>query len=260
MEESVRNKLQAITITDFAALNHIKNSKGTSNHRENRPLFAIALKYEGETEYITDKGRFHSSKTSPVLLPKGISYEWRCIEGGRCYIVEFDADAELDVPVAFPLSDADAEKLLKLIQRLCFDRRTEAPLRRIDGIKNIYDMLLILLGSSKSYIPSDKYSLIKPAVEYIHLHYTESIGISDLEGLISISIVYFRKLFKSFFGLSPIEYIQKLRIDEAKRMLRSDYGTISDIALSLGYPNMYYFSRVFKSIEGISPSKYKNML
>lgn len=58
--------------------------------------------------------------------------------------------------------------------------------------------------------------------------------------------------------MSPINYIHKLRINKAKEMLASDFASISSVALSLGYANIYDFSRVFKKHAGTSPTKYRN--
>ena len=58
-------------------------------------------------------------------------------------------------------------------------------------------------------------------------------------------------------GISPIAYTKQLRIEKAKEMLKSDYGTLFDIALSLGYSSLYDFSRDFKKYAGVAPSKYK---
>jgi len=57
-------------------------------------------------------------------------------------------------------------------------------------------------------------------------------------------------------GVSPITYAKQLRIEKAKEMLKSDYGTLSDIAQSLGYSSLYDFSRDFKKHTGVAPSKY----
>jgi YesN/AraC family two-component response regulator len=51
-------------------------------------------------------------------------------------------------------------------------------------------------------------------------------------------------------------YVKKLKIKKAKEMLESDFGSISDIAHSLGYSNIYDFSRDFKKQVGVSPTKY----
>lgn len=68
--------------------------------------------------------------------------------------------------------------------------------------------------------------------------------------------MYFRKLFTEVMGISPIAYINDIKIKKAKEMLKSDYGSITDIAHSLGYLDIYDFSRAFKKHTGIPPSKY----
>lgn len=68
--------------------------------------------------------------------------------------------------------------------------------------------------------------------------------------------VYFRKLFCEIYGTSPIKYVNNLRIKKAKEALGSDYSSISDIALMLGFNNIYEFSRAFKAHTGSSPTEY----
>lgn len=71
-----------------------------------------------------------------------------------------------------------------------------------------------------------------------------------------LSTAYFRKLFVEVMGTTPLDYLHKIRIKKAKEMLKSDYGSITDIAHSLGYLNIYGFSRDFKKYTGVPPSKY----
>jgi len=74
----------------------------------------------------------------------------------------------------------------------------------------------------------------------------------------SYSDSYFRKLFKSFTGSAPLDYLHHLRIELAKRQLQQYHGIVSikAIALGCGFNDPYYFSRVFKKHEGISPQGY----
>ena len=75
-----------------------------------------------------------------------------------------------------------------------------------------------------------------------------------------LSVVYFRKLFKDIMGISPIKYVQLFKIKKAKEMLISDYSSIGNIALMLGFSNIYDFSRTFKTHTGISPKKYVKLM
>ena len=128
----------------------------------------------------------------------------------------------------------------------------------LESIRDTYSILLTLAQEEpKQYLPTKKQQKIAPAIEYISAHYNESITNDKLAEITGLSNVYFRKLFADIVGTSPITYVHKLRIEKAKEMLKSDYGTISDIAQSLGYPNLYDFSRDFKKHTGVSPSMYK---
>jgi YesN/AraC family two-component response regulator len=63
-------------------------------------------------------------------------------------------------------------------------------------------------------------------------------------------------LFKKETGSTVIDFINKHRIDEAKRLLLVGAGDLRDIALRVGFEDVNYFSRVFKKYEGVAPSKF----
>ena len=118
-------------------------------------------------------------------------------------------------------------------------------------------MLLLLLGTQRrSYADTNQRKKIAPALDYISKNYNAAIKNEALAALCGISTVYFRKLFLRITGTSPITYVHNLRIAKAKKMLQSDYDTLGEIALSLGYPDIYTFSKAFKRQTGLSPTQY----
>lgn len=70
---------------------------------------------------------------------------------------------------------------------------------------------------------------------------------------------YFSRKFKKVFGRSYTDYINILRIDKAKRLLRDRSLSLKDIAEQLEFGSEYYFNRVFKEYAGIAPSRYRKM-
>ena len=65
------------------------------------------------------------------------------------------------------------------------------------------------------------------------------------------------KSFKRIMGISLVDYINTMKTEKAKEMMDREPGMrIADIALALGFHNIYYFSKVFRKIEGISPTEY----
>ena len=87
------------------------------------------------------------------------------------------------------------------------------------------------------YLPNDKYAIIKPAVERIHREYTKGlINISELSDMCGITPEYFRKIFKAYCGVSPLKYINALKITHAKELLDSGMYSVTEAALRSGIP------------------------
>ena len=151
------------------------------------------------------------------------------------------------------------EKLQKMIRELEYKRNLKKPLAEMESIRDVYSVLLAILRTdAEKYVPGDRRQKITPAIEYISRHYFENITNDTLASLVGVSNVYFRKMFTAAMGVPPMTYARRIRIEKAKEMLKSDYGTLSDIAQSLGYANLYDFSRDFKKHTGVPPSKYQD--
>lgn len=74
---------------------------------------------------------------------------------------------------------------------------------------------------------------------------------------LGVSTYYLSRLFKKQTGVNFIDYLTKVRIDYAKKMLEESKGTIREIGFESGYPDPNYFSRLFKKRVGMTPSVYK---
>ena len=104
---------------------------------------------------------------------------------------------------------------------------------------------------------SENSLLLKNAVRYLEEHYTENFKMSFLAEKFNLSESHFRKLFKGFTGLSPVEYRNGLRIEHAKELLNQSTVSVAEVARAVGIEDPFYFSRIFKESEGISPLRYK---
>jgi AraC-like DNA-binding protein len=96
------------------------------------------------------------------------------------------------------------------------------------------------------------------SIEYMNTHYTENINVQDVAAYISVHRAYFSKVFAEQTGTTPIQYLQKLRMERAVQLLRRTLHSITEIAMSLGYPDLYSFTRAFSKYYGISPSKLRD--
>ena len=103
---------------------------------------------------------------------------------------------------------------------------------------------------------TEETDMIGVVKHYIMEHYKEDIDRNHVAAVAYITPNYLSKRFRAEMGMSLREYINHLRIEEAKRLLLSTNATISEVASAVGYDNISYFSTVFKKICGMSPVEW----
>lgn len=99
--------------------------------------------------------------------------------------------------------------------------------------------------------------LLSDALSYIREHYNGSLSLESVSQKVFISPFYLSHLFKEELGITFLEYITKIRIKEAKILLKDPKLSIVAISSEVGYDDPSYFSKVFKKNTGISPNQYR---
>ena len=251
------NSALPITVTRVVATVRLYNNiSENAVHRQSRNRWAVALKSSGATYYTAGGKDILSDRFHPVILPKGSSYSWKCTEPGECLLIEFEALQTQTTISAFSLSNAgffvrDFYKIQQLLAE-------GTPESQLEATYKLYGILLRLFrGHPKEHVSQGKRQLLKPAVDYMGEHFRDHrITNSSLAACCGISTVYFRKCFEETYGISPIRYLHDYRMQKAKQILASDYGSIGQVAEDVGYSNLYHFSKMFRQYTGLSPSQY----
>lgn len=247
--------LSDLTIKKVHSISTMYSEKGAGSKRTNRPVWALVIKYEGETMYFFNGKECISNINNIAVLPKGCNYSWCCTKAGHFSVIEFECEKTYQDIFSFNVKNG--ESYLNIIKKMEINRTLKKPAYMLDELRDLYGLISLLLKSTvQKYIPSVKEKKILPAIEYIAENYNKHIRNDELASITGMSTVYFRKLFKEVTGTSPIRYIQSVKMKKAKEMLKSDYPGMSDIAVSLGYNNIYEFSREFKKAVGKPPLKY----
>ncbi len=99
--------------------------------------------------------------------------------------------------------------------------------------------------------------LLFDALHWIHAHYLEKISLDHIARHYAISKSYFSTLFNRTLGKNLNEYVNTLRIQEAKRLLRKTRLPVSSIAAETGFETLPHFSGVFRKLAGISPKAFR---
>lgn len=126
---------------------------------------------------------------------------------------------------------------------------------------NLFDLMagakLTELFSAISRNLNCKNRFLTESCEYIHKHYDQNISVPFLAAIEHISVSNYRLTFKKAFGVSPIEYITKLRINAICHYLINTDASISEIAAKVGYKDPLYLSRIFRKKIGVSATEYR---
>ncbi len=95
------------------------------------------------------------------------------------------------------------------------------------------------------------------SLRYIREHYDENISVSQLAKLENYNLSYYNEWFKHQTGVSPGQYIRKVRMEKAKELLLTTQYTMLEIALQVGYQNPAAFTRAFAQTVGQPPVSYR---
>lgn len=101
---------------------------------------------------------------------------------------------------------------------------------------------------------------IHECMNYMELHASEGISVQQVADFAGVHRSYFTHVFTSQAGMPPMKYIQKIRMEKARQLLTDTNATVTEIALSLGYPNLYTFTRAFKMYYKDSPLALRKMI
>jgi len=100
--------------------------------------------------------------------------------------------------------------------------------------------------------------LIKKAVQYINDNYANKISLDDIAGHVGISKYYFSVLFKREKGITFSSYLNTVRIEKAKQLLKNPQSTINDVVYEVGFNDSQYFSKTFKKYVGMTVTEYRS--
>lgn len=95
------------------------------------------------------------------------------------------------------------------------------------------------------------------AASYVKEHYNEKITLDQIANYVYLSKSYLSKIFKEEMNCTLTGYINKVRIDKSKMLLRYENLSIVEIANLVGFDDQSYFTKVFRNMVGISPGKYR---
>jgi len=95
-------------------------------------------------------------------------------------------------------------------------------------------------------------------VEWIRINKNNDISVKGIADKFNFNRDYFSRLFKKHLGVGVIEYINSMKVSNAKELLCQSDKTIKEVAYLVGFKDEKYFMKLFKRYEGITPSQFRN--
>lgn len=229
---------------------------GEKVHRM-RPSHGIALYVSGKSMYHFEKAAALTvGKNELIYLPQGSNYTVEPLEKCECYAINFQLGTdETFAPCVLPMENNAVEHFKNAenafsAKKLGYEYACMASLYAL-----FYEMLRV---AETEYVYKEKTAVLAPAVEYIHEHFFDGeVSVEALAARCGISTAYLRRLFVGKFGVPPVRYIERLRLERAKELLASGLYAVESACRLSGYRDVSYFCRAFKRETGRTPSEYR---
>lgn len=133
-------------------------------------------------------------------------------------------------------------------------------IRYMDSFAEIKMFVLMFLDAfEKETEVKNSYSwVVQRIIDYVEKHIENpELSVQEIADHVSLSSTYISILFKKEVQVTLKQYISNIRMDKAKKMLRSECYKITEIAEKCGYANANYFSRAFRKSEDMTPVEYR---
>ncbi len=225
----------------------------------NRRTYGFAYILEGAAQFISGDEHCFAEPGDIIAFKKGDKYVLKRSKDKNLEFIVVNFNMDSDSFDNFPFERIMRQKnsLKQLFCELEGRWYYKDVGYRIASMALLYQIFHVILHDTL-YISWQKRNGIKlvPAVEYIENYIDKQINVDMLSKMCSMSSSHFRRLFKEVYGVTPIEYINRKKIEKAKDLIRSREYKISEIAEMTGFNSAYYFSRIFKQITNVSPKNF----
>ena len=274
------------SITFFSAHKQYVSSNW-KGYPSSHTAFEILLILSGEQESIIDQHVYILKENDILLVPPGILHENRCFsnQGMTYFVAHFDIDDPAlrysmikNGRLIYPHNTSENSSLRLILNEWIFlyDKKNTYSLSDRFLSLEILSRLMTTLAKISEENKGDKgnmqaLSIARSIAETIQHNFNSFflnenrdknlLLIKNIYREINISMSYGLEVFKEIYGISPKEYLDRLKFKESKRLIRNPNISIEFISEQVGYSNVSHFSRQFKKWAGVSPKIYRqNML
>lgn len=277
---------EVLTIKKIVTVHYFEYARDYVFEGETHDFWEFLVVDKGEVEVMADSlgfrlkqgdiifhkpNEFHNVWANGKVAPNLIVISFECKSPAVRYFENkilsiSDYEKKLLAQIIREARDAFASPLhVPTLKKL--ERNRNAQLGSEQLIKLYLEQMLIYMLRERNYVQKEtKLSssvkersdddMIKKTKSFLEGNVASDISFDDVCRFLSMSRTHLKVLFKEHTGLGVMEYYSRLKIEEAKRMIREGEHNFTQIADTLKYNSIHYFSRHFKKVTDMTPSQY----
>lgn len=215
---------------------------------------ALSFRIKGNADYQHGKQKYHVNKNDILFVPAHYDYTLRANTTETVFVIHFFIEnSTFDKLEIFPPSNPNVFE--RLFTELCTIWRSKPvgyEARMLSLFYKIVEQIAVQDYNKRLLLSPPK---LQSALAYFHENFTiPETNVESCAKHINTSTVYLRKIFNSSLKISPLKYLNNLRMNYAIELLKTGYYSIEEIANSSGFYDPKYFSSLYKQKMGVLPS------
>lgn len=226
-----------------------------------RTTLSIKSVRRGSAWYETPDGRYLITPGVFLVLNEGQQYSMQ-IEGGS----ETETFCPFFQP-GFVRTGEIPERLYPMRGRIAAALRSFGDVPLEDSFYDLADGLVELRGDARKESASfpglrattreEMYRRLYRARDFLYSCFADPVSVADAAAVAAMSPFHFQRMFKSAFGISPMQFVQRRRLERARYLLTKTEEPVTSICLAVGFESLGSFSALFKRTFGVSPREIR---
>ncbi len=239
----------------FRILDAVELRQGaTSLHNAKRPFAALSFRTRARGTLSSGKETIPVRDASICLVPAELAYT-RTVDYDELYAVHLRLTDYFPKGIESFVTPRP-ESYLPLFAEVTELFRTRPAAYLYRAAARVSEILALAYEDNRPF-SEEKPSVITPSIRYMEAHFRNpDLTQSEVARQSPVSEVYFRRLFRQSYGMSPQSYLIRLRIAEAASLMATGYYSLKEVASLSGYRDYAYFSSEFRRLKGCPPSEY----
>jgi AraC family transcriptional regulator, transcriptional activator of pobA len=271
MQPIIFNDL-SITLMDAIPAPH-DGDWAVETHRH--PWFEFNYVSEGAAYTKLEDNEFLVSVGQSFLIPPGNFHSHRNCDhqgdNGFCLRWQLEKVEVLEGSINICQSAVDIIKVLSSHKPKCIEGNADMLIESLSKAKSLaaaqaafihwlLSLYEICGGQDLNRVYNNDHEkiLVQQAIVYLTEYYAHDLSVKDLANSLNISYRHLARIFKHITGVTIVEKLNDIRINEAKKLLKDTDRTIREIAREVGFQNEYYFTTIFSQTSYITPSKFRS--